>query len=37
MTTRTLLSEEQAAAFDKDGYFIMEGFLSADEVESIRR
>ena len=37
MTTRTMLSEEQAAAYNKDGYFIMESFLSNDEVESIRR
>ena len=36
MTTRTLLSKKQAAAFENDGYFIVEGFLTTDEVESIR-
>ena len=37
MATETILSEEQASAFDNDGYFILKGFLTADEVESIRR
>ena len=37
MATGTFLSEERKTAFDRDGYVIAEGFLSADEVESIRR
>ncbi len=37
MTTETLLSGEQAATFDRDGYIILEGFLTDDEVESVRR
>ena len=37
MTTGTLLSEAHKTAFDRDGYFIAEAFLSPDEVESIRR
>ena len=37
MTTGTVLSEAHKAAFERDGYFVAEEFLSADEVESIRR
>ena len=37
MTTGTLLSEAHKTAFDRDGYFIAEAFLSPEEVESIRR
>jgi len=37
MATGTLMSEERKTAFDRDGYVIMAEFLSAGEVESIRR
>ena len=37
MTTGTTLSEAQKAAFERDGYYVMEGLLDDGEVESIRR
>ncbi|MCY4545561.1 MAG: phytanoyl-CoA dioxygenase family protein [Gemmatimonadetes bacterium] len=37
MTTGTVLSGAQKAAFERDGYYVMEGLLDDDEVESIRR
>lgn len=37
MTTGTVLSEAHKAAFERDGYFVAEEFLSADEVKSIQR
>lgn len=36
MATGSLLSAAQKTAFDRDGYVIVEAFLSAGEVESIR-
>ena len=37
MTTGTVLSGAQKAAFERDGYYVMEGLLDDGEVESIRR
>ena len=37
MTTGMVLSEAHKTAFERDGYFIMEGLLDDGEVESIRR
>ena len=37
MTTGTVLSGAQKAAFERDGYYVMEGLLDGGEVESIRR
>lgn len=37
MTTGTVLSEAHKAAFERDGYFVAEEFLSANEVKSIQR